>query len=131
MIQANLFDLHTLTVRLSVLMRRSVPAFEHVLLVRISQLLITQLQNLLDPACEPGAQASVLRIVLRVSRTVLQQFHPQLGPKNGVLLEALLSGQPAWSVLRQGCHRWSCCLAPAATQVGATEAAGTRCVWPL
>ena len=74
---------------------RTVAAFEHVLLVRISQLLITQLQNLLDPGCEPGAQASVLRIVLRVTRTVLQQFHRQLGPKNGVLLEALLSGAPA------------------------------------
>ena len=73
---------------------RTVAAFEHVLLVRISQLLITQLQNLLDPGCEPGAQASVLRIVLRVTRTVLQQFHRQLGPKNGVLLEALLSGLP-------------------------------------
>ena len=73
---------------------RSVAAFHHVLLVRISQLLITQLQILLDPACEPAVQASVLRIVLRVTRTTLQQFHRQLGPKSGVLLEGLLAGGP-------------------------------------
>ena len=71
---------------------RSVAAFQHVLMVRISQLLITQLQILLDPACEPAAQANVLRIVLRVTRTTLQQFHRQLGAKTGVLLEGLLSG---------------------------------------
>ena len=72
--------------------RRGVAAFQHVLLVRISQLLITQLQILLDPACEPAAQASVLRIVLRVARTTLQQFFRQLGPRTGVLLEGLLAG---------------------------------------
>ena len=115
---------------------RSVPAFEHVLLVRISQLLITQLQNLLDPACEPGAQASVLRIVLRVSRTVLQQFHRQLGPKNGVLLEALLSGGPlaqpsawllwpsAWLSARPSARRWAglCFHAAGAAQAGPSTA---------
>ena len=81
-------------------LRRSVAAFHHVLLVRISQLLITQLQILLDPACEPAVQASVLRIVLRVTRTTLQQFHRQLGPKSGVLLEGLLSGAVPGCVAR-------------------------------
>lgn len=36
---------------------RDIPAFEHALLVRVCMLLTTQLQNLLDPACDPALQA--------------------------------------------------------------------------
>ena len=68
------------------------PAFEHALLVRITQLLITQLQNLLDPSCEPAVQATDLRITLRVVRTVLSKFHRQLRSKCGVFIETLLAG---------------------------------------
>lgn len=80
---------------------RTVPAFEHALLVRITQLLITQLQNLLDPACEPGVQATDLRITLRVVRTVLSRFHRQLRSKCGVFIEALLAGAQAPCTLWQ------------------------------
>ena len=73
-------------------MCRSVPAFEHALLVRICQLLITQLQNLLDPACDPAVQATDLRITLRVVRTVLSKFYRQLRAKCGVFIETLLAG---------------------------------------
>eukprot|EP00884_Botryococcus_braunii_P011071 jgi/Botrbrau1/19966/Bobra.0059s0082.1 len=68
------------------------PAFEHALLVRVSQLLITLLQNLLDPACDVAAQAADLRPVLRVVRTVLRNFHRQLRLKCGVFIECLLTG---------------------------------------
>lgn len=36
---------------------REIPAFEHALLVRVCMLLTTQLQNLLDPDCDPALQA--------------------------------------------------------------------------
>ena len=38
---------------------RDIPAFEHALLVRVCMLLTTQLQNLLDPACDPVLQARI------------------------------------------------------------------------
>ena len=38
---------------------REIPAFEHALLVRVCMLLTTQLQNLLDPACDPTLQARI------------------------------------------------------------------------
>lgn len=41
----------------SVFVFREIPAFEHALLVRVCMLLTTQLQNLLDPACDPALQA--------------------------------------------------------------------------
>ncbi|KAK9811035.1 hypothetical protein WJX73_008056 [Symbiochloris irregularis] len=71
---------------------RTVPAFEHTLLVRICQLLVTQLQNLLDPACDPATQATDLRITLRIVRTVLSKFYRQLRAKCGVFVETLLAG---------------------------------------
>jgi len=71
---------------------RTMPAFEHALLVRVCQLLITQLQNLLDPTCEPALQAADLKIVLRVVRTVLRHFYRQLKTKCGVFIETLLAG---------------------------------------
>lgn len=78
---------------------RSIPAFEHALLVRACQLLTTQLQNLLDPACEPALQQADLKIVLRVVRTVLRHFYRQLKTKCGVFIEALLAGtQPSCSL---------------------------------
>lgn len=71
---------------------RELPAFEHALLVRVCTLLTTQLQNLLDPACEPALQASDLRVVLRTVRTVLHHFYRQLRSKCGVFIETLLAG---------------------------------------
>ena len=71
---------------------RTIPAFEHALLVRVCQLLITQLQNLLDPTCEPALQQADLKIVLRVVRTVLGHFYRQLKTKCGVFIETLLGG---------------------------------------
>ncbi len=71
---------------------RTMPAFEHALLVRVCQLLITQLQNLLDPTCEPALQSADLKIVLRVVRTVLRHFYRQLKTKCGVFIETLLAG---------------------------------------
>jgi hypothetical protein len=41
---------------------REIPAFEHALLVRVCMLLTTQLQNLLDPACDPALQARLRQI---------------------------------------------------------------------
>ena len=69
-----------------------IPAFEHALLVRISQLLITRLQNLLDPAGEPAAHTLELKVVLRVTRTTLKNFYLQLHSKCGVFVEALIAG---------------------------------------
>ena len=60
--------------------------------MRVGTLLVTALQNLLDPACEPAAQASDLRCVLRCVRTVLTSFHAQLRSKCGVFVETLLAG---------------------------------------
>ncbi len=71
---------------------RELPAFEHALLVRVCTLLTTQLQNLLDPACEPALQASDLRVVLRTVRTVLHHFYRQLRSKCGVFIDTLLAG---------------------------------------
>ncbi|KAK9834027.1 hypothetical protein WJX81_004391 [Elliptochloris bilobata] len=71
---------------------REIPAFEHALLVRVCMLLTTQLQNLLDPACDPALQVSDLRIVLKVVRTVLCCFHRQLRAKAGVFVEGLIAG---------------------------------------
>ena len=51
------------------------------------------LQNLLDPRCEKSLQESDLKVVLRVVKTVLWQFHSQLKNKCGVFLEALLGGE--------------------------------------
>ena len=64
--------------------------------VRVCVLLTTQLQNLLDPGCEPALQASDLRIVLRVVRTVLRSFYRQLRSKSGVFVETLLAGPPLY-----------------------------------
>lgn len=75
---------------------RNIAAFEHALLVRVCQLLITMLQNLLDPRCEKSLQESDLKVVLRVVKTVLWQFHSQLKNKCGVFLEALLGGEPTF-----------------------------------
>ena len=71
---------------------RTIPAFEHALLVRACQLLTTQLQNLLDPTCEPALQQADLKVVLRVVRTALRHFYRQLKTKCGVFIEALLAG---------------------------------------
>ena len=71
---------------------RTIPAFEHALLVRICQLLVTQLQILLDPACDMATQQAELKVVLRVMRTVLRNFYRQLRTKCGVFIEALLAG---------------------------------------
>lgn len=84
---------------------RTIPAFEHALLVRICQLLITQLQNLLDPACEPAVQATDLRITLRVVRTVLSKFYRQLRSKCGVFIETLLAGGQGCLTGRPACCR--------------------------
>ena len=62
--------------------------------MRVCQLLITQLQNLLDPTCEPALQQADLKIVLRVVRTVLGHFYRQLKTKCGVFIETLLGGMP-------------------------------------
>lgn len=78
---------------------RELPAFEHALLVRVCMLLTTQLQNLLDPACEPALQASDLRVVLRTVRTVLHHFYRQLRSKCGVFVETLLAGETILSHL--------------------------------
>ena len=51
------------------------------------------LQNLLDPRCDKALQESDLRVVLRVVKTVLWQFHSQLKMKCGVFLETLLAGK--------------------------------------
>ncbi len=51
-----------------------------------------QLQVLLDPALDPTTQGSELKVVLRVVRTELKQFHLQLNAKSGAFIEALLSG---------------------------------------
>ena len=51
------------------------------------------LQNLLDPRCEKSLQESDLKVVLRVVKTVLWQFHVQLKNKCGVFLETLLGGE--------------------------------------
>lgn len=59
----------------------------------MSQLLITQLQNLVDPTCEPAAQQADLKVVLRVVKTVLRNFHQQLKSKCGVFIETLLAGK--------------------------------------
>lgn len=71
---------------------RSISAFEHALLVRVCQLLITQLQNLVDPTCEPAIQQADLKVVLRVVKTVLRKFYRQLRTKCGVFIETLLAG---------------------------------------
>ena len=74
------------------LSRWPLPPFCPALLVRVCQLLITQLQNLLDPTCEPALQSADLKIVLRVVRTVLRHFYRQLKTKCGVFIETLLAG---------------------------------------
>ena len=60
--------------------RRLIGPFQHVLLVRITQLLITQLQVLLDPACEPAAQVTCF--LLSVSTCCL--LSPVLWPAHSV-----------------------------------------------
>ena len=60
--------------------------------MRICQLLVTQLQILLDPACDMATQQTELKVVLRVMRTVLRNFYRQLRTKCGVFIEALLAG---------------------------------------
>ena len=81
---------------------RVIPAFEHALLVRISQLLITRLQNLLDPAGEPAAHTLELKVVLRVARTTLKNFYLQLHTKCGVFIEALIAGRTQISFMPEG-----------------------------
>lgn len=88
---------------------RTIPAFEHALLVRICQLLVTQLQILLDPACDMATQQTELKVVLRVMRTVLRNFYRQLRTKCGVFIEALLAGGV-------------CCLLPAICQAKISNA---------
>lgn len=65
------------------------------------------LQNLLDPRCEKSLQESDLKVVLRVVKTVLWQFHIQLKNKCGVFLETLLGGQSSFktnsSLFNQTC----------------------------
>lgn len=80
---------------------RNIAAFEHALLVRVCQLLITMLQNLLDPRCEKALQESDLKVVLRVVRTIIWQFHSQLKGKCGVFLEALLAGKQLYPQARK------------------------------
>ena len=53
---------------------------------------------LLNPACDAALQSSELKVMLRVVRTVLRQFHVQLKAKCGAFVEALLAGEsaPMW-----------------------------------
>lgn len=60
--------------------------------MRVCQLLVTQLQNLVDPTCEPALQQADLKIVLKVVKTVLRNFYRQLRSKCGVFVETLLAG---------------------------------------
>ena len=71
-------------------------------------------------------QAAVLRIILRVTRTVLQQFHRQLGPKNGILLEALLSGAhiTLWSCFSVLCAPQMC---PVISSASSSSCSARRC----
>jgi len=83
---------------------RNIAAFEHALLVRVCQLVTTMLQNLLDPRCEKALQESELRVVLRVVRTIIWQFHAQLRNKCSVFMEALLAGAATVSTENQSSH---------------------------
>ena len=94
---------------------RELPAFEHALLLRVCALLTTQLQNLLDPLCEPSLQASDLRVTLRTVRTVIHHFHRQLHSKCGVFIETLLAGEshePSAEYIRNEPMRRASCLLP-------------------
>lgn len=51
------------------------------------------LQNLLDPRCEKALQESDLRVVLRLTRTIIWHFHSQLRSKCSIFIDALLSGK--------------------------------------
>ena len=88
---------------------RTIPAFEHALLVRICQLLVTQLQILLDPACDMARQQAELKVVLRVMRTVLRNFYRQLRTKCGVFIEALLAGGISYPCARHLPSRGQLC----------------------
>ena len=71
---------------------RNIAAFEHALQVRVCGMLITMLQNLVDPRCDRSLQEHEMRVVLRVVRTVIWHFHGQLRSKCGIFVEALLAG---------------------------------------
>jgi hypothetical protein len=72
---------------------RTIPAFEHALLVRVWGLLHIQTGILLDPAADPVQQTTELKPILRVVWTVMRFFHKQLKSKCGTLLETVLAGQ--------------------------------------
>jgi len=60
--------------------------------MQVASMTLGQLQLLLDPALDPITQGTELKLVLRVVRTELKQFHHQLNAKSGAFIEALLSG---------------------------------------
>ena len=77
--------------------RRNIAAFEHALQVRVCGMLITMLQNLVDPRCDRSLQEHEMRVVLRVVRTVIWHFHGQLRSKCGIFVEALLAGDSSYT----------------------------------
>lgn len=90
---------------------RNVAAFEHALSVRVCGLLITMLQNLVDPRCEKSLQENEMRVVLRVVKTVIWHFHGQLRSKCGIFVEALLAGETSIPLICMPDH-WNvveCC----------------------
>lgn len=60
--------------------------------IQVCSAALGHMRLLLDPACEAALQNSELKVMLRVVRTVLRQFHTQLKAKCGAFVEALLAG---------------------------------------
>lgn len=61
--------------------------------VQVCTATLGHMRVLLDPACDSALQSSELKVMLRVVRSLLRQFHVQLKAKCGAFVEALLAGE--------------------------------------
>lgn len=75
---------------------RQLPPFQNALAVRMTQLIQAQLQDHLDAGAAGASFAttnfSTFRALLRLARTLLRSYYPLLGPRSGMLVQALLAG---------------------------------------
>jgi len=75
---------------------QELPAFQHVLVYKVPQLLQAQLQDHLDAGAAGSPMAnqsfSSFKAVLKCIRTLLVAYHTELGPQCGTLLQVTLRG---------------------------------------
>lgn len=89
---------------------RQLPPFQNALAVRMTQLIQAQLQDHLDAGAAGASFAtnnfSTFRALLRLTRTLLRNFYPLLGPRSGMLVQALLAGEVGRAGRAAAEHCW-------------------------